>query len=58
MSFITENQIDGESFLELTESDIKELVKPLGVVKKIIRLVREVRSHAVLLRALYRILSS
>jgi hypothetical protein len=34
--------IDGESFMELTEVDIKELVKPLGVVKKIIRLLREV----------------
>jgi hypothetical protein len=28
--------------MELTEVDIKELVKPLGVVKKIIRLLREV----------------
>ena len=29
----TENEIDGESFLDLTEGDIKELVKLLGVVK-------------------------
>ena len=31
-----ENEIDGQCFLELTETDVKELVKPLGVVKKII----------------------
>lgn len=40
--FFTENQVDGESFLELAESDVKELVKPLGVVKKIVKLLREV----------------
>ncbi|XP_064403971.1 uncharacterized protein LOC135349363 isoform X1 [Halichondria panicea] len=33
-----DNEIDGEAFLELTENDIKELVKPLGVVKKLVRL--------------------
>ena len=38
----TENQIDGESFLDLTEGDIKEVVKPLGVVKKIVRIQKEV----------------
>lgn len=32
------NEIDGRDFLELTENDVKELVKPLGQVKKIIRL--------------------
>lgn len=41
-----ENEIDGQSFLELTESEVKELLKPfkLGVFKKIIRLQKEVRS--------------
>ena len=34
----TENEIDRESFLELSEADVKELVKPLGVVKKLVRL--------------------
>ena len=38
----TENEIDGASFLELTETDIKEIVKPLGIVKKILRLKRKV----------------
>lgn len=33
-----ENKIDGETFLELSEDDVKSLVKPLGVVKKILRL--------------------
>lgn len=38
--FFADNQI--ECFLELSESDVKELVKPLGIVKKIIRIVQEV----------------
>ena len=38
----TENEIDGASFLELTEADIKEIVKPLGIVKKILRLKKKV----------------
>ena len=42
MVFFAANMIDGEAFLELTEVDVKELVKPLGVVKKILRLLREV----------------
>lgn len=33
-----ENEIDGSAFMELTEADIKQLIKPIGVVKKIIRL--------------------
>ena len=36
-TFIDE-EIDGEGFLDLTEAEIKELVKPLGTVKKILRL--------------------
>ena len=42
--YTSENQIDGESFLALTESDVKEMVKPIGVVKKIMKLQREVYS--------------
>lgn len=34
----TDNEIDGEAFLDLTEGDVKEIVKPLGQVKKIMRL--------------------
>lgn len=33
----TENKIDGESFRELYEADVKEMVKPVGVVKKIMK---------------------
>ena len=29
----TDEEIDGEGFLVLTEAEIKELVKPLGTVK-------------------------
>ena len=34
----TENEIDGSAFMDLTEADIKQLIKPLGAVKKILRL--------------------
>ena len=37
-----DNDIDGEVFCELTEEEVKELVKPLGVVKKIVRLQKSV----------------
>lgn len=41
-----ENEIDGQCFLELTETELKDLIKPfkLGVLKKIIRLQKEVCS--------------
>lgn len=39
---LSENQIDGESVLELTETDVKEMVKPIGIVKKVVKLQREV----------------
>ena len=35
--FPSENEIDGAAFLELTESDVKGMVRPLGTVKKIMR---------------------
>ena len=40
----SDNQIDGETFLELTEADVKEMVKPIGIVKKIMKVQREVNS--------------
>lgn len=40
-----ENQVDGESFLELREADVKEMVKPIGVVKKVMKLLRKVSFH-------------
>lgn len=36
--FQLDNEIDGEAFLDLSEKDVKEIVKPLGQVKKIMRL--------------------
>lgn len=33
-----ENNIDGEAFLELTETEVKSLVSKLGTAKKILRL--------------------
>ena len=33
--------IDGTAFDDLTEVDVKEMVKPIGVVKHIIRLQRD-----------------
>jgi len=35
---ITENEIDGQAFLDLSEDDVKSLTSKLGVVKKICRL--------------------
>ena len=36
--FLLENEIDGASFCELTEQEIKSMIKPIGVVKRILRL--------------------
>lgn len=33
-----ENEIDQDAFTELNDDEIKGMVKPLGVVKKLIRL--------------------
>ena len=33
-----EQEIDGEAFLELTEVDVKDMIKPLGQVKKVMRI--------------------
>lgn len=35
----TENYIDGKEFLTLTEQEIKTMVPPIGLARKIIRLV-------------------
>ena len=39
ISFDSDNQIDEETFLEPTEADVK---KPIGIVKKIMKVQREV----------------
>lgn len=38
LSPVLENYIDGAVFLTLTEADIKAMIPPLGLVKKIIGL--------------------
>lgn len=40
--FYVDNEIDGTAFGELTEDDVKTIIKPLGVVKKIMRLQRSI----------------
>ena len=37
-STLPDNEIDGQSFLDLSENDAKETVKPLGQVKRIMQL--------------------
>ena len=38
----TDNEIDGRSFIDLSWSEVRELVKPLGIAKKLARLQKEV----------------
>ncbi len=38
---ILDNYIDGTEFLSLTETDMKSLVPPIGLAKKILRLIPE-----------------
>ena len=40
-----DNYIDGNEFLELTESEIKDIVPPIGIAKKVIRLQPKVCLH-------------
>jgi hypothetical protein len=44
LSTCADGEIDGQSFLELTEPELRELLKPfkLGILKKIIRLQKEI----------------
>ena len=37
LPFDADNDVDGEAFLDLLESDIKSIVPKLGLVKKILR---------------------
>lgn len=36
--FYVENLIDGKEFVALQENEVKDLIPPLGIVKKILRL--------------------
>lgn len=40
-----DNEIDGEAFMELTESDILTLVVKTGLVKKVIRLRAQINMY-------------
>ncbi len=40
--FYSDNEIDGVSFIEITEEDVKGMIKLLGVVKKIMHLQRTI----------------
>ena len=37
-AFIPENCIDGKEFFDLSETDIKEMVPPIGLARKVMRL--------------------
>lgn len=37
--FYVENLIDGKEFVALQENEVKDLIPPLGIVKKILRLI-------------------
>lgn len=41
LSFLLENYIDGEEFLSLSEHDIKSMVPPIGLSRKIFRLIQK-----------------
>ena len=45
LSFYTENYIDGTEFVGLTECEIKEIVPPIGLAKKIMKLVPKVSRY-------------
>ena len=51
-SFDLDNEIGGYSFSDLTESDFKSMIKPLGVVKKLLRLQKSIVSCVRLLVSL------
>lgn len=36
--YSTENYVDGEAFMILTEEEIKKMVPPIGLVKKILKI--------------------
>ena len=36
--FLSENYIDGAEFLTLTESEVKAMVPPIGLARKVMRL--------------------
>ncbi len=41
--YLPDQEIDGEAFLELTESDVGKLTDKMGIAKKIIRLITHLK---------------
>lgn len=44
-----ENQIDGLAFIDLSENDIRQMIKPIGCVLKILRLKSSVSVSSLML---------
>ena len=42
--YVPENYVDGSKFTSLTDGEVKAMISPLGLAKKVIRLVQEVRT--------------
>ena len=49
----TENYIDGSAFVELSSAEIKEMVPPIGLAKKIIKLLPKVGMNDCLLNVYF-----
>lgn len=41
VSFLSENYIDGAEFLTLTESEVKTMIPPIGLARKVMRLLQQ-----------------
>lgn len=39
---VSDNYIDGQEFMKLTETEVKEMVPPIGLAKKILRMIPKV----------------
>ena len=44
-TYRAENYIDGKEFAKLTESEVRDMVPPIGLAKKIIRLIPKVTRY-------------
>ena len=45
MFLVTGNYVDGKEFISLTQDEVKEMVPPLGLAKKVLRLIPQVSTH-------------
>ena len=45
--YLVENYIDGAEFCYLSEKDVRDIIKPIGIVKKILRLIPKVKGYGV-----------